>query len=121
MHREVGLRAEGRAERRRARHLRADDQRAHLVEADAAVRLRHVDAEQTEVAAALDERARQRPVLLFEAIEHRQDLAVDELLRRLPDQPVLVGQTLGREDRRRRRRLEQPFAAAQDPDGFGSS
>ena len=38
-----------------------------------------VDAEQAELAAALHEVARQRPVLLLEPVEHRQHLVVDEV------------------------------------------
>ena len=43
-----------------------------------------------EVAAALDELARQRPVLLLELVELRQHFRIDELLCGLADQPVFV-------------------------------
>ena len=59
--RQVRLRAEGRAERRRPRHPLADDERRDLVEADAAVGLGHVDAEQPELAAALHQRRAPAP------------------------------------------------------------
>ena len=44
------------------------------------------------------ERARERPILLLEPLERRQDLAGDELVGGLPDQLVLVAQPLRRED-----------------------
>ena len=108
------MRAEGRAERRRPRELFGDDERAHFVEADAAVLFRDIDAEEAEVAAALHEIARERPVLFLEAIELRQDLVLDELLRRLADQAMLVAQPLGCEDAVGVGRLEEPLAAAQN-------
>ena len=72
-------------------------ERGDFVEVDAAVGFRHVDAEQPEVAAPLEQRARDRPVVLFEAIERRQHFLLDELLRRAADQPMLVGEPLGRQ------------------------
>jgi hypothetical protein len=51
------------------RHLLADDERADLVETDAAVGLRHVDAEQAQVAAALYQPPRELPVFLFQLVE----------------------------------------------------
>ena len=115
-HCEVCLRAEARAERRRVRQLLADDDRRHLVEADAAVDLGDVDAEQTEIAAAAHQFARERPVLLFEPIELWHHLVVDELPRRLADQAMFLGQAFRREDGVGVRRFEQPCAAAQNRD-----
>ena len=97
--REPGLRAERRGKRRGAPDRFADDDRRDLVQLHAAVLLGHVGAEQAELTAAPDERARERPVLLLEPLEHRQHLVGDELVSRLADQPVLVAQPLGREDR----------------------
>ena len=42
--------------------------------------------------------ARQRPVLLLEPLDRRHHLVGDELVRRLPNQAVLVGEHLGREE-----------------------
>ena len=90
--------AERRPERGGRRHLLADDERADLVETDAAVGLRHVDAEQAEVAAALHQPSRELPVLLFQLVEDRQDFVLHELLRRPSDQPMFVGELLGCEE-----------------------
>ena len=60
---EIGLRAVGRAKRRRAGHVLGDDQRRDLVELDPAVRLGHVDAQQAKLAAPAQERAGELPVL----------------------------------------------------------
>ena len=105
--REVRLRAERRAERRRARHPFADEERRHLVEVDAAVGFRHVHAEQPELAASLEEPARDGPVVLFEAVERRQHLLIDELLRGAANQPVLVREPFGRQDLARVGRLDR--------------
>ena len=56
-----------------ARHPLADDDRATtLSSSSAAVLLGHVDAEQAELAAPLEQLAGERPVLLLEPIERRQ-------------------------------------------------
>ena len=107
------MRAERGAEGGRLRHPFADDHRRHLVQFDAAVRFRDVDAEQAELAAALHQVARQRPLLLFQAVERRQHLVVNEIGDGLRDQPLLVGQPLGREHVGGAGRLQQPLAAAQ--------
>ena len=108
------MRAEGRAEGRRPREPLGDVERGDFVEAEAAVRLRHVDAEQPELRALLHQLAREVPVLLLELIEFGKDLVLDELLRRAADEQMLLGELLGREDAVGFRRLEQEFAAAQD-------
>jgi hypothetical protein len=95
---QVGVGAKGRSERCGHRHLLADDERADLVETDAAVGFRHVDAEQAEVAAALHQPSRELPVFLFQLVEDRQDFVLHELLRRPSDQPMFVGELLGREE-----------------------
>ena len=87
-------------------------QRGDLVEVEAAVGLRHVDAEQAELAAAFDQPARDGPVVLFEPVELGQHLLVDELPRRVPDQPMLVGETLRRQHLRGVGRFDEPGAAA---------
>ena len=89
----------------------ADDDRRHLVEIEAAVRFGHVGRQQAQLAAALPERPGQRPVLLLEPIERRQDLLVDELLGGLADHPLLVVQPLAREHAVRRRFFDQPRPA----------
>jgi hypothetical protein len=109
--RQVGLPAEGGAERRRARHPFADEQRGDLVEVEASVGLRHVDAEQPELAAALDQPSREIPVVLFEPAELGQHLLFDELLGGVPDQPMLVGDAFRRQHLPAVGRLDQPGAA----------
>jgi hypothetical protein len=46
-----------------------------------------------------DQLAVERPVLLLEPFDDGQHFAVDELGRRLADEPVLLGQLLGRHHR----------------------
>ena len=110
--REAGLGAEGGRERRGPPNRFADDDRRHFVEPDAA------DASGTSVPRSpssprpANQLARQRPVLLFETLDCRQHLLGDELVRGLSDEPMLVGQLLGREDRHTSRILDQPRPAA---------
>ena len=66
---------------------------------------------QPELRAPANERPRQRPVLVLETIEVGQNLAVDELVGGLRNQPMLVGEFLRREWIFRCRVLEQPPAA----------
>ena len=56
--------------------------------------------------------ARERPVLLLEPVGGRHHLVRDELLGRPGDQPVLVGELFGREDRVGRNVLDEPGCAA---------
>src|SRR4029453_18558525 len=67
-----------------------------------------VDAEQPELAALEDEVAIERPVLLLEAFIQRIHLALDELAGGLANEPVLVGDLLGRHHVTRTRLLDQP-------------
>src|SRR5262249_59460547 len=60
------------------------------------------------------ERPPHAPVLRLELLEPGDDLAVDERLGRLQDQPLLVAQPLAREHAVRRRVFDQPSAAAHD-------
>ena len=98
---QIGLRAVGRAKRRRAGDVLGDDQRRDLVELDAAVHLGHVDAQQAQLAASAQERAGEVPVLLLEAFDRRHHLGRGELLGRLRDEAMVVGHPLGREGRPR--------------------
>ena len=111
---EVGLSAERGAERRRSGEPLADENRGHFIELDAAVRLRDVDAQEPELAAALHERPGEGPVLLLEPIELRQDLLDDEFFGGLADHALFVGELLWREHGVGIGWLEQPRAAAQD-------
>ena len=77
------------------RHPLAHDHRRHLVELHAAVRFGDVDAEEAELTTAPHELPREIPVLLLEAIEHGQDLLVDEIRHGPGDEPVFVGHPLG--------------------------
>ena len=92
-----GLGAERRRERGRAADGFAGDDGRGLVEADTAERLGDIGTEQADLAAAPDERPRQRPVLLLEPRQRRKDFRRHQLVGRLRDQPVLVAQLLGRE------------------------
>ena len=111
-----GLRAEGRGKGRGAPDRFADDDCRDLVQFHPAVLLGHVSAKQAELTAAPDERARERPVLLLEPLEHWQHLVDDELDSRLADQPVFIAQPLGREDRLARV-FNQPLPAARRDHG----
>ena len=113
---EIGLCAECRSERGGARHLLAHDHRGHFVEAEAAIRLGDVGAEQPELAAPLQQLARERPLFLLETIELGQHLVVDKGLRRLSDEAMFGGQALGGEHGVRVCILDQPLATLQDGD-----
>jgi hypothetical protein len=103
------------AERRRKRRRWADPfddgQGRRLVEIETAVSFRYGDAEQSELAAPLEERTRELPVLLLQSIEHRKHFRIDELRRRLGHEAMLVTELLGCEDVRRLGLLEEPRAA----------
>ena len=107
---EIGLSAEGGAERGRAGDAFDDDERRRLVEVQAAVLLGHAMPSRPRSAHRCQQVARERPVLVLETIEVRQHLVADELFGRLRDQPMLVGQFLRREDVCCRWLLEQPAA-----------
>ena len=94
---QVRVRSERCPERGGFGHALADDDRRRLVELNAAIFLGYVDAENPELPAALDEAARESPILLLEPLEDRQHFSVDEVGDRLADHPMLVGESLGRE------------------------
>ena len=106
--RQPGVRPEGRPERPALSDAAGHDDRGGLVELDAAVGLRDVGAHQPELTRATDQAARQVPVLRFELVVVRHDLLGDELLGGLIDEPVLVGESFGGEDRAGRGLLEEP-------------
>ena len=62
-----------------------------------------------EFAGAAKQLPRERPVLLLEAIDAGHHFLFGEFLRGSGDQPMLVRHALGREDRRRIRRFQQPW------------
>ena len=70
-------------------------------------------AQQPQLAAALDQLARERPVLRFHPVQVGQHLRVDELLGGLRDEPMLLGQLLRREDVGVSHLVEQPGPAPQ--------
>ena len=107
---QVRLRTIGCAERGRSRDVLGDDQRRDAVEVDAAIGHRHVHAEQSELAAPLDQQSRRGPVLLLQSIERGQHFLLGELGHRFGDEPMLLGPSFGRE-RGGWRRLEQPRAS----------
>src|SRR5262249_29504225 len=109
---EPGLRAERARKGRRRPDGPGDEHGRHFVEADAACALRHVGAEQAEIAAALDERPRESPILLFEGMDGRLQSLPVELFSRSLDQLLLVAQRLRREDVAGVGLGDQPFAAA---------
>src|SRR5207248_9892774 len=74
-----GVRADRSAERRVDRDLLADIRRADQIEAEAAVGFGNLEAQQIERARLLEQRARQIPVVLVEALEVRQHLLLHEL------------------------------------------
>ena len=84
--------------------LLADDERRDLVELDAAVRLGDVDAEQPELAAALHAAARASAQSFGSSRSSTGSTSLStKSVDGLRDQPVFLGQPLGREDRRRDR------------------
>ena len=85
-----------------------------LVERQAAVLLCRVGAHDAQRAAALDQLSRERPVLLFEPVEHGQHFVLHEVADRVADHPVLLGPLFRSEDAGRVGRLEQELAATQD-------
>ena len=109
---ETCLSAKGRGKRRGSPHRLADHDRRDLVERHAAEFLRDVGTEQSEVAAAAEERARQRPIFLLQPIEGGQNLGVDEVDGRAGDEPMIVSQLLGREDCLRVGLVGQPDTTA---------
>src|SRR5438477_3837108 len=80
---------------------------------ETAVGFGDIDTQKAELAATLDQRASQLPVLLLEAIEQREDVVVDKIGDRLRDQALLVVELFRSQNARGVGRLEQPFAAAQ--------
>ena len=108
---EVGVRPVGGAERSAPAQGAGDDGRAGLVQRQAPVGLRHVGAEQAQLAGAAQQLAGQIPVLRLQPVVLPGDL-VGELLRRPLNQPVLLGHALRREDGVGLRRLQEPLSAA---------
>ena len=73
--------------------------------------LGHVGGEQAQLAGAAQQATRDAPVLAFERLTHRRHFLAHEVGRGARDQPVLVGETLRRQDVTGRGVLDQPRAA----------
>ncbi len=92
------MRAERAAERRVDRDLLADICGAGFVEAEAAVGLGNLEAQEIEVRRFLQERARHRPVVGVQARLVREDFLPHELGGRPPKQALFVAQIVAGEE-----------------------
>ena len=90
----------------------ADVGGADLVETQAAVSFRNLEAEQVEIGGLLQQFARCRPVVRVEAGLVGKHLVAHELRGGPPEQPLLVAQVLGREQVIRVQRTYQERSAA---------
>ena len=91
-------------------HRLGDEHGTDGVQSDAAEVLRDVHAQQAQFAALAHQLPRDGPVLGLERVTPRDDLLLDEGLRRRGDHPMLVVAVLGREHIVRRGLAEQPRA-----------
>ncbi len=107
-----GLRAERRRKGCGSTDRFTDKDRCDLVQADAAELLRDVGSEQAEFAGSADEAACELPILLLEPVERWLHLIRHELVGRLTDEPMLVGQLLRCEHRVSLCVVDQPGAPA---------
>ena len=106
------MRAQRAAERRIDGDVLADVGGADLVETQAAVGSRNLEAEQVEIGGFLQQFARLRPVVRVEAGLVGKHLVAHELRGGPAEQPLLVGQVLGREQVIRVQRTDQERSAA---------
>ena len=107
--REARLRPERRGETGGVADRVAHDDGGGFVQAHTAVFLRRIRANQPERTGASDQPARHVPILVVQLRQCRNDFVRDKFRGRLLDQPVLVGEPLGREDLARDRVADEPF------------
>ena len=95
---DAGVGAERSGERRQQAQLLADARGADLVETEAAVGFRNLEAREVAIRRLLDQLARQGPVLGVDLRRARHHFRAHELFRGAPEEQLLFGQVLAGED-----------------------